>query len=166
MAEEMNGYTPVEHKEYASKGMAGSALGIGIGALVNSVANGGVLGGVLGGRPLPPQQDSISRREAGLMMENALLKANQNTCEKLSAYKDQQNAINMKQVEVNATQSAAIACAQKSIDLILGSFQLMMPNRNIAPGWGPSFYSPFPPAPFVPASNGGTAATTTAAENG
>ena len=162
MAEEMNGYTPVEHKEYASNSQ--SNLNSVLGALGTASFAGINLANLLGVRQTP-QQDFISRREAELMTENALLKANQDASDKLAAYKDQQNAINMKQVEVNAYQAAAIQCAQKSIDRLYGSFRLMMPNDNIAPGWGPSFYSPFPPVAPT-ASNGGTVTPATSSTNG
>lgn len=39
--------------------------------------------------------------------------------------------------------------------------QPMIPNGNIAPGWGPAFVSPFPPIPpVVPAVQSGSSTTT------
>lgn len=177
----MNSYTPVETKEYASKGVAGSALGLAIGGLSAALLGNGALPGILGGRPMPPPPDFLPRTEAALMQqladknseiarmaaqEFAVAKIDElrrDLTNKIDTNKDIQTAVNMQQTALNATQSAAIACAQQSIQQILGSFRLMLPNGNVAPGWGPAYVTPIPP---VTVTNNGTANTTSSAANG
>lgn len=176
MAEsDMNSYTPVETKEYASKGVAGSALGLAIGGLSAALLGNGALPNILGGRPLPPPPEFLPRTEAALMQqladknseiakmsaqEFAVAKIDElrrDLTARIDTNKDLQTAVNMQQTALNATQSAAIACLQNSVNQIFGSFRLMIPNANVAPGWGPAYVSPFPPAT---ASNGTVTANT------
>lgn len=55
-----------------------------------------------------------------------------------------------------------INCVANTVNRLV---QPMIPNANIAPGWGPAFVSPFPPppppAPSTQVSSGTTATTTT-----
>ena len=66
------------------------------------------------------------------------------------------------QMAINATQQAQLGFAATQIGQLYSLTQLMVPNRNVAPGWGPAYVSPFPPA----APEVATTATTTTANNG
>lgn len=66
------------------------------------------------------------------------------------------------QMAINATQQAQLGFAATQIGQLYSLTQLMVPNRNIAPGWGRAYVSPFPPAIPEVAST----ATTTTASNG
>lgn len=150
-------YTPVEHKEYASKGVAGSGLGLGIaGTALALLSNNGGLGGLLGN-----SQRYITKDE-GVMMQQltakdaeiSLLKADKytdqkiveaykdlsiqisNTNARIDALKDAQNAINTQQVALNASQAATIQCMQNSIAQLQGMTKLVVPNSSVCPGWG------------------------------
>lgn len=51
-----------------------------------------------------------------------------------------------------------IGCVQNTLNRLV---QPMIPNANVAPGWGPAFVSPFPPpAPVVQSGSTSTPATT------
>lgn len=66
------------------------------------------------------------------------------------------------QMAINAAQQAQLGFAATQIGQLYSLTQLMVPNRNVAPGWGPAYVSPFPPA----APEVATTATTTTANNG
>lgn len=80
--------------EYASKGVAGSGLGLGIAGTALGLLNtngGGLLGGLLGGgtRVVSSEDMPVTRGEACLMRENATLKA-ENAQKDAYIYTDQQ----------------------------------------------------------------------------
>ena len=165
----MTNYTPVE-KEYASKSVAGTALGFGLGGTVLSLLGNGGLNNLFGNRcGCNCQQQFVTKEEAALQnqlsakdSEIALLKADKYTDQKLievyeklqaqiNALKESQYAINLQQSTLNATQTATIGCLKQQIDQVLGLTKLVVPNGSICPGWGNVTTTP------------ATAATTTAA---
>ena len=131
--------------EFASKGVAGAALGTGIGGLALGVLNGaGGLLNLMGGK-----QELAAERS-----ENALLKADKYTDQKIvEAYKDlqgqikelagevranykEQSGVNMQQAVYNGTNTATLQCMQQQIAQLMSLTKLVVPNGSVCPGWG------------------------------
>lgn len=139
--------------EFASKGVAGAGLGLGIAGTALGVLQGG-LGNILGGgvtcegnMPVSrfelSQSELISRQDG----EIALLKSERYTDERLvevykdlnsqiSAIKDAQQAVNMQQAVYNGTNTAAVSCIQGQVAQLMGLTKMVIPNSNVCPGWG------------------------------
>lgn len=149
----MTNYTPVE-KEYASKSVAGTALGFGLGGTVLSLLGNGGLNNLFGNRCGCNQPQFVTKDEAALQnqlsakdSEIALLKADKYTDQKLievyeklqaqiNALKESQYAINLQQSTLNATQTATISCMQQQIAQLQSLTKLVVPNTSVCPGWG------------------------------
>ena len=167
--------------EYASKGVAGTGLGLGIAGTALALLqndNGGVLGGLLGGN---------NGKMAELMSENTLLKAQQYTDNKLTPIiveqakqGEQINCINnqialrekitdgkIAQATLVANNGitqlqGALACLQRTVDGIASTY---VPAGKVTPlpapnPWPPippysPYWPPFPP-PVPPTTTGGT----------
>lgn len=151
--------------EYASKGVAGSGLGLGIAGTALGVLNGG-LGNLLGGWNTNGncgchENTPVNRYELGLTNEIAakdakigLLESNIYTDQKITdtyavlngqinalaaevrANKDAQTAVNMNQAVYNGTNTAAIGCIQNQIAQLFSLTKLVVPNASVCPGWG------------------------------
>ena len=153
-------------KNYASSGVgtAGLTLGIIGTSLASGLLNGNGLGGLFGGNNNPTS--SAAYQLASKDTEIAQLKAER--------YADQQvkelsvEVCNLKQ-RVAAIEVAEplreqiinerLSCVANTVNRLV---QPMIPNANVAPGWGPAFVSPFPPVPPVaPVVNSGTTTTPT-----
>ena len=136
--------------EFASKGVSGSALGIGIGALTLSLLNGG-LGNVLGGLGMGNcgcnENMLVNRYELGLQNQIAskdgnfaLLESNIYTDKKLN---DLRNYIDAKvgvvegavnaQAVYNATNTATIGCIQGQIAQLQGLTKVVIPITSVCP---------------------------------
>lgn len=67
------------------------------------------------------------------------------------------------QAVYNAEQTATMRCLNQQIQDLKSITQIVIPNRNVSPGWGPAFVGPMPvqyiPVPIT--GNGGTEAATT-----
>lgn len=136
--------------EFASKGVAGSGLGLGIAGTALGLLNGG-LGNVLGtGYNNCADNQFINRYE--LEMENkmvakdseiALLKSNIYTDQKIADVYERLNnkiagveaAVNTQAV-VNATMTGTISCMQGQIAQLQALTKLVVPNSSVCPGWG------------------------------
>ena len=137
--------------EFASKGVAGSGLGLGIAGTALGLLNGG-LGNILntGTGYNCSNNQFINRYE--LEMENkivskdseiALLKSNIYTDQKIADVYERLNvkingvesAINTQAV-VNATMTGTINCMQGQIAQLQGLTKLVVPNTSVCPGWG------------------------------
>ena len=155
-----------ENNDYTSKGVgtAGLTLGVIGTALASGILNGNGLGGLFGNsNPAASPVYQLSQKDT----EIAQLKAER--------YADAQVKELTADVSVLKQRVAAIEVAEplreqilmqniNSLQATIGRLvQPMIPNANIAPGWGPAFVSPFPPPPFpAPAtSQGGSTATST-----
>lgn len=134
--------------EFASKGVAGSGLGLGIAGTALGVLNGG-LGNLFGGNNCSENQN-INRYE--LEMENkivakdteiALLKSNIYTDQKIAEVYERLNGkiavveagINAQAV-YNATNTATINCIQGQIAALQSITKVVVPNTSVCPGWG------------------------------
>ena len=136
--------------EFASKGVAGSGLGLGIAGTALGVLSGG-LNNLLGGTVQNNCGDNSFITRYELAMENkivnkdneiALLKANIYTDQKISEVYERLNAkiggvesaVNT-QVVMNATLTSTIGCIQGQIAQLQGLTKLVVPNSSVCPGW-------------------------------
>lgn len=137
--------------EFASKGVAGSGLGLGIAGTALGVLNGG-LGNLFGGigNNNCSENQCINRYELGLEntivskdTEIALLKSNIYTDQKIAEVYERLNtkisgveaAVNTQAV-VNATITSTIGCMQGQIAQLQSLTKLVVPNSSVCPGWG------------------------------
>ena len=139
--------------EFASKGVAGSGLGLGIAGTALGVLNGG-LGNLFGGwnnyNPVCSENMAVNRYELGqeskiakLESDIALRDANiYNDQKMLSMYKYFDGEIKRidrtlcEQAVYNATQTGAIGCIQGQIAQLQSLTKLVVPNSSVCPGWG------------------------------
>ena len=138
--------------EFASKGVAGSGLGLGIAGTALGVLNGG-LSNILGtgyNNCACSENMAVNRYElnqesriAKLETEVALRDANIFTDQKLSeVYKELSGRINgleaglNAQAVYNATNTATINCIQGQVAQLFGLTKLVVPNTSVCPGWG------------------------------
>ena len=153
-----------ENNDYASHsvGTAGLTTGI-IGTVLGSgILNNG-LGGLFGGNQNPTASPiyQLAQKDAEITRLQA------------EKYSDNKNAELAKEISVLSQRVAAIEVAEPLREQILQErinsvsatvarlVQPMIPNANVAPGWGPAFVSPFPPVPpFVAGSTGGAVTPT------
>lgn len=151
--------------DYASKsvGTAGLTLGI-IGTALGALAGAGGLAGILGMRPGQQNGDPgdrpVSRYEMGLISENNQLKAQQYADMKAAGLQAQLG----QQSVWNATQEGVLRCQAQQLAQLYTLTQLTIPNRNVAPGWGPVDVRPIPPTP--PVQSGTEVANTTTTGTG
>lgn len=134
-------------KSVASTGLAGTALGLAIPgtvALLNQISGGnGFLG--LGG-------NANGNAEIALGTEKSLRYTDQQT---FANYKELARAIcelDKQQAVANAINGERINCLDGRVSALEALAPRMIPNANVAPGWGPAFVSPFPPVVTTAAS--------------
>ena len=138
--------------EFASKGVAGSGLGLGIAGTALGVLNGG-LGNLLGGgwnnygcsentpvsRYELGQESRISKLESEIALRDANIYNDQKLLE-LYKYIDGKlegvNATLATQAVFNATQASTINCIQGQVAQLFGLTKLVVPNTSVCPGWG------------------------------
>ena len=136
-----------EDNHYASKGVAGTALGLGIGALGLELL-GGNLGGVLGnGRTAGTDAHCINRYEMSLIQESAakdskiaLLESNIYVDGKIADVYERLNtkiagveAQICNQGVINAQVAANLACQQNSINSLMNLTKLVVPITSVCP---------------------------------
>jgi hypothetical protein len=136
--------------KYASKGVAGTALGLGAGALGVELLRGG-LGGLFGGMAnagcshdhLVNRYDAEKdARIAELETEVKLRDANTFTMEEMNKMRNYfDGRINHLEHELcdqrvyNATNTATIACIQGQVAQLASLTKVVIPNASICPGW-------------------------------
>ena len=138
------------HEDYASKGVAGTGLGLGIaGTALGLLNNNGGLSGILGGtsRATCNEDHYVNRYEASqsariaeLETEVKLRDANTYTDQKLlEVYRyfdnklDCVNAAINAQAVYNATNTAAINCINGQIAQIMALTKVVIPTASICP---------------------------------
>lgn len=150
------GCTFMEYQnEYASKGVAGTALGLGAGALGVSLLNGG-LGNIFGGgygwnRNMGCAEDHFvnryeaeqSAKIANLETEVKLRDANTYTDSKLiDLYKYVDGKFACVEHELadqrvyNAVNTTTIGCIKNDVAELMALTKRVVPNDSICPGWG------------------------------
>ena len=150
-------------REYASKGVAGTALGFGIAGTVGALLNGGLEAARAAtkngnGNCICSENTAVNRYELNMTQEigakNAeisLLKANAYFDQKLvevyttldrrdkelrdliGKNKDEQYAINMNQAVLNGTTGATISCLQAQVSQLQGLTKLVIPATSVCP---------------------------------
>lgn len=145
-------------ESYSVTGQGQGNLNTVLGAIGTYGALGGNLGGILGGwnNNGCSENTPVNRYELNLVTalaskdgEIALLKADKYTDQKIveatsylegqinslaaevRANKDAQNAINLQQATLNATQTATIGCMSQQIAQLQSLSQLVVPSRNV-----------------------------------
>lgn len=156
-----------ENESYTSKGVGNAGLTLGIigTTLASGILGGGNLGGILGNNnPTATAAYQLSTKDT----EIAQLKAER--------YADSQvkdlafEVCNLKQrvAAIEVAEPLREQILQQNINCVANTVnrlvQPMIPNGNVAPGWGPAFVSPFPPA--LPTTQGGTVTSTSTSSNG
>ena len=139
--------------EYASKGVAGSGLGLGIAGTALGLLNGG-LGNVLGmgyntncmnsdNMPVNRYEATQSARIAELETEVKLRDANIYTDGKLNDLRNYvDRSIDRVERELcdqkvyNATNIATVNCIAGQVNQLYSLTKLVVPNTSICPGWG------------------------------
>ena len=136
--------------EFASKGVAGTALGLGAGAIGVELLRGGLgglLGGAMGGGCVPSENMPVTRYDADkdatimrLENQNSLLKSNTYVDGKmleLYRYVDTKfgavDAALAQQAVYNATQTSVIGCLQGQVAQLMGLTKVVIPTASICP---------------------------------
>ena len=139
-------------KDFASKGVAGAGLGLGIAGTALGVLNGGIPGlfngwgsnaGCHENMPVNRYEAAQSARIAELETEVKLRDANTYTLGEINKVRDYVDRrfervecqIN-NQAVYNATNTAALNCMQGQIAQLMSLTKIVVPNGSICPGWG------------------------------
>ena len=139
-------YENKHENNFASKGVAGTALGLGIGALGVELL-GGNLGGILGGGRTGGDGHCINRYEMSLIQESAakdskiaLLESNIYVDSKIADVYERLNtkiagleAQICNQGIINAQVAANLGCMQNSINALNALTKLVVPITSICP---------------------------------
>lgn len=138
--------------EFASKGVAGSGLGLGIAGTALGLLNGG-LGNILGtgynncgcsenmmiNRYELNQESKIAKLETEVALRDANIFTDQKIAdvyERLDAkIRNVEAGINAQAV-YNATNTATINCIQGQVAQLFSLTKLVVPNTSVCPGWG------------------------------
>lgn len=148
----------MEHKNYASQGLGGTALGLGAGGLALGVINGAVellQGWQSGNRSGCSEDHCVNRYEAAqaariaeLETEVKLRDANTYTLGEVGKLRDYMerkfdavNAQLCQQSVINAQITANIGCMQGQIATLMGLTKTVIPIGNVCPSPMPEFNS-------------------------
>lgn len=139
-------------REFASKGVAGTGLGLGIAGTALGLLNGNGLGSIFGGNGggCCSENTPVNRYELDMAIISsakdskiALLEANIFTDQKLNDLRNytdgrfiRQDSINLEQAVYNATNTGAISCLKGQVDMLQSLTKVIVPNSSICPGWG------------------------------
>lgn len=138
--------------EFASKGVAGSGLGLGIAGTALGLLNGG-LGNLIGGtmynngcsentlinRFELEQSNKIAKLESDIALRDANVYNDQKSLEMYKYFDGEIKRIDRtlcEQSVYNATQTGAISCIQGQIAQLQSLTKLIVPNTSVCPGWG------------------------------
>ena len=151
----------VEHKEYASKGVAGSGLGLGIAGTALALLQGGGLGGILGGgwgcgcnggaavaggmglAALAEKDARIAQLSAELDTDRKLIQVWDN--------------LNTKR-EATDKDVATLKAKCDYMQYILGNItKVVVPNAAVCPGWGAYTVTPGGTTTTAPATGAAAA---------
>lgn len=144
----------IERNNFASKGVGGAGLGLGIAGTALGLLNGNGIGGLLGGNTwnngccsddhmVNRYEASQSARIAELETEVKLRDANIYTDSKLGALRDyvdgRFSAVEHElcdQRVFNSTAINNISCISGQVAQMMGLTKLVVPNTSVCPGWG------------------------------
>lgn len=137
--------------KFASKGVGGSGLGLGIAGTALGLLNNGALGGLFGGNNCNCSEDHyVNRYELGLQQELAakdskisLLESNIYVDSKIADVYERLNtkiggleAQLCQQNVYNATNTATLNCISGQVAQLMSLTKTVIPNGNVCPGWG------------------------------
>lgn len=137
--------------EFASKGVAGAGLGLGIAGTALGLLGGNawnILGGRMGtydGYNMPvsrfelEQQNKISALESQVALRDANTYNDQKVLELYKYFDGKIDGIHRRLCEhetYNATNTATINCMAAQIAQLQGLTKLVIPNGSVCPGWG------------------------------
>lgn len=155
-----------QNDDYASKGVGNAGLTLGVigTALASGILNNGV-GGLFGGNQNPATNPLylLSQKDT----EIARLQAEKYSDNKVAELSKEFSILSQRVAAIEVAEPLREQILQQSINSVSATVarlvQPMIPNANVAPGWGPAFVSPFPPVPpvFASGSTGGTATPAT-----
>jgi hypothetical protein len=145
---------------YASRGLAGTALGTGIGGLALGLANGGLgnIFGMFGNNANCHENMPVNRYELGLQQENAALKS-QIALRDANTYSDQKLLEVYKYVDGELKDIRTTMCANDKAQAVINAkfesgfailntqvasinnaianlTKTVIPNSSVCPGWG------------------------------
>ena len=156
-----------ENESYTSKGVGNAGLTLGIigTTLASGVLNGG-LGGIIGNNSNPTataayQLSSKDTEIAQLKAERYADSQVKDLAFEVCNLKQRVAAIEVAEPLREQILQQSINCVANTVNRLV---QPMIPNGNVAPGWGPAFVSPFPPA--APVQGGTSTPATTSTTNG
>lgn len=135
--------------EFASKGVAGSGLGLGIAGTALGVLNGG-LNSLIGGncgcsenmavnRYELTQESKIAKLESEIALRDANIYNDQKSLELYKYFDGEIKRIDKtlcEQAVYNATQTGVIGCIQNQVAQLQALTKLVVPNSSVCPGWG------------------------------
>lgn len=135
---------------YASKGVAGTGLGLGAAGLAVGLLNNGGLGGILGGNygchenmPVNRYELSMQKEITNKDMEIAYLRSRDAAkTDSLELYRYIDNKFACVERELadqrvyNAVNTSTQTCMQGQIAQLYSLTKLVVPNGAICPGWG------------------------------
>lgn len=141
--------------EFASKGVAGAGLGLGIAGTALGVLGTNVLPGLFNGvgrgtaccdsanmpvsRYELGQEAKISELQSQIALRDANTYNDQKLLEVYKYFDAKVEGINSRlcdQAVWNATQTATISCMSGQIAQLLSLTKLVVPNASVCPGWG------------------------------
>jgi hypothetical protein len=137
--------------EFASKGVAGAGLGLGVAGTALGLMNGG-LGNLFGAwgnsccsdnMPVSRYEQSLESKVAKLESDIALRDANiYNDQKTLELYKYVDGKFSAIEKELcdqkvyNATNIATVNCIAGQVNQLFALTKLVIPNTSVCPGWG------------------------------
>ena len=142
-----------EHN-YASKGVAGAGLGLGIAGTALGLLNGNGLGGLFGGwganaatchenmpvnRYEAQQQARISELETEVKLRDSNIYTDSKILNLYTYVNGKFTSIEKElcdQKVYNATNTATIGCIANQVNQLMALTKLVIPNTSICPGWG------------------------------
>lgn len=143
--------------KYASKGVAGSGLGLGIAGTALGLLNGNGLGGLFGNNVNGCSEDhyvnryeamqsariaeletEVKLRDSNIYTDNKILALYQYVDGKVSNIESQICQQNV----YNATNTATINCISNQVAQLMNLTKLVIPNGSVCPGWGNVTVSP------------------------
>lgn len=158
--------------EYASKGVAGAGLGLGIAGTALSLLNGGV--NLMGMSAAPAAayygdrqatwhdvcllQELMTEKQRSAILEAAtetdkklvevyakLESRDKEIWDKIDRMRREQEAVNREQAVYNGVNTATVRDIRRDVDILLEMAPRKIRNESICPGWGPVEVTPVDP---------------------
>lgn len=135
--------------EYASKGIAGTGLGLGIAGTALGLMGGNIgnlLGGIGGCSENTPvtryalgQEQKIAELQSQIALRDANIYGDQKLLDVYKYFDGELKDVRKElcdQRVYNATNNAALSCVQGQVAQLYSLTKLVVPNASVCPGWG------------------------------